>query len=522
MTPLPRSAIPELGTGPFDLLIIGGGITGAGIARDAALRGLSAALVEAGDFGSGTSSRSSRLIHGGLRYLEHRQFGLVSESLRERTILSRLAPNLVRPIDFILPFYQGDRLPPWKVRLGLTIYDRLAGRGNVRRHERLSKRALTDAEPLLRERGLRGGARYADAQCDDARLTLAVIRGAVAAGARVANYAGVVGLVRDGDRVRGAQIRSPLDGAEAELGARLVVNATGPWVDRIRRLEDPAVAPVLRPTKGSHVQVPRARIGNRHAILFSSPIDQRILFILPWGEWTYIGTTELDTTEPPESVRPSEAEMVYLLRSANALFPEARLGPEDVTASWAGVRPLLASDPAIPPSRVSREHRVFWGSGGMLTIAGGKLTTFRSMAEEVVNEAIKRLGTTTTRSGGRSRTEPLPGGERGAGLALRGPGAALGLGETTIDYLRAHYGSETSTLFALCREDRELIAPLCTTHPAIGAQVRFAIEREFARTPEDVLERRIRLTTETADRGAEARPGVERLMARYFSHHEHD
>jgi len=256
--------------------------------------------------------------------------------------------------------------------------------------------------------------------------------------------------------------------------------------------------------------------------LLTSPIDQRVLFVLPWGDWTYIGTTEVDTTEPPESVRPSENEVVYLLRSANAFFPEARLGPEDVIASWAGVRPLLAADPAVPANRLSREHRLFWGSGGMLTVAGGKLTTFRSMAEEVVNEAAKHLGIPTARTGERSRTETLPGGERGAGLALRGPGTALGLSETTINYHRAHYGSETSALFGLCQEDPELAAPLCSTHPAIGAQVRFAAEREFARTPDDVLERRIRLTLETPDRGMAARPKVELLMARYFSPHEHD
>ncbi len=188
--------------------------------------------------------------------------------------------------------------------------------------------------------------------------------------------------------------------------------------------------------------------------------------MLPWGEWTYIGTTDQDCTEPPETVQPSEAEMVYLLRSANALFPEARLGPEDVTVSWSGVRPLLAADPAVPASRISREHRLVWGNGGMLTIAGGKLTTFRSMAEEVVNEACKHLGI-TGRSAGKSRSEVLPGGEGGASLALRGPGAALGLPDATIDYLRTHYGNETSLLFSYCRDNPDLSTPICSGHPAI-------------------------------------------------------
>jgi glycerol-3-phosphate dehydrogenase len=520
MTPLSRTTASDLASGSFDLLVIGGGITGAGIAREAALRGLTVALVDGGDFGSGTSSRSSRLIHGGLRYLEHRQFGLVAESLRERAILLRLAPNLVRPIDFILPFYRGDRVPGWKIRLGLTLYDLLAGRGNVSRHRNLGKRGVQDAEPRVRTRGLVGGARYTDAQCDDARLTLAVIRAAAALGARVANYWKVVELLRDGNQVRGARLRATLTGEGAEVRARLVVNATGPWADALRRLEDPGAPPILRPSKGSHVVVPAARIGNRHALLFTSPMDRRALFVLPWGDWTYIGTTDLDTTESPDTVRPSEAEVIYLLRSANALFPEARLSQEDVVASWAGIRPLLASDPNLPPSGVPREHRIVTGSGGMLTVAGGKLTTFRLMAEQTVDRVLRALGRKPASGAERSKTEPLPGGEGAAGLALRGPGAALGLPDRTVEYLRSRYGSETASLFALCRADPELARPLCSGHPAIGAQVHFALEREFALTADDILERRIRLTTETPDAGASARPRVEALMARYFSQHE--
>jgi glycerol-3-phosphate dehydrogenase len=520
MTPLARTTASNLAPERFDLLVIGGGITGAGIARDAALRGLAVALVEAGDFGSGTSSRSSRLIHGGLRYLEQRQWRLVRESLRERGVLLKLAPNLVRPIDFILPFYDGDRVPGWKMRLGLRLYDLLAGRGNVRPHKGLGKRGVQEAEPGLRARGLSGGARYTDAQCDDARLTLAVIRGAAAAGAKVASYTRVVELLRDGSRVRGARLRDMLDGIEAEVRAGLVINATGPWTDTLRRLEDPAASPLLRPTKGSHVQVPAARIGNRHAILFASPIDRRALFVLPWGRWTYIGTTDLDTNEPPEAVRPSQAEVTYLLRSANALFPEARLSPDDVVAAWSGIRPLLAADPSVPASQVSREHRIVRGAGGMLTIAGGKLTTFRLMAEQAVDQAVKELGMSPPPRDDRSRIEPFPGGEGAAGLALRGPGAALGLSDEAVDYLRQHYGTETSALYALCRQDPDLAKPIIDGHPSIGAQVHFALEREFARTGDDILDRRIRLTTETPDAGASARPRVEALMARYFSRHE--
>jgi len=520
MTPWTRATVSDLSARSFDLLVIGGGITGAGIARDAALRGLAVALVEGGDFGSGTSSRTSRLIHGGLRYLEHRHWGLVGESLRERGTLLKLAPNLVRPIDFILPFYKGDRVPGWKIRLGLTLYDLLAGRGNVRRHEGLGKRALEAAEPRLKTRGLTGGVRYVDAQCDDARLTLSVIRGASSAGATVANYMKVTGLVREKSRVQGAMVRDVLDGQETAVRAKLVINATGPWTDAIRRMEDPAAKPLLRPTKGSHVQVPQARLGNRHAILFPSPIDRRAMFVLPWGKWTYIGTTDIYTAESPDDVTPSESEMVYLLRSANAMFPEARLSLDDVTSSWAGIRPLLASETSLPPAQVSREHRILIGPGGMLTVAGGKLTTFRLIGEQVVGAATKQLVGQAAIPTPKSKTEPLPGGEGAAGLALRGSGSSLGLTDATIDYLRNRYGTETSAIYALCREDDELTKPICAEHPAIGAQVPFAIQREFAQTAADILDRRIRLTTETADQGARARPQVERLMANYFSHHE--
>lgn len=520
MAPSVRATLQGLESGRHDLLVIGGGITGAGIARDAALRGMAVTLVEAGDFGSGTSSRSSRLIHGGLRYLEQRRFHLVSESLRERSVLLRLAPHLVRPIEFILPFYRGDRVPGWKVRLGLTLYDLLAGTGNVRRHQKLGKRALKETEPLLRERGLTGGARYFDAQCDDARLTVAVVRAAAYAGAKVSNYIRVTDLIRDGSRIIGARLRDELSGQEGQIEARLVINATGPWTDAIRRMEEPRAEPVLHLTKGSHVQIAQSRIGNKNAILFNSPIDRRPMFVLPWGDWTYIGTTEVSWTGPPDSPEVSEGEMVYLLRSANSLFPEARLGLEDVTASWSALRPLIATQGNVPPGRISREHRILKGPRGMLTIAGGKLTTFRRMAELVVDQASKEIGMKTARLQGESRAELLPGTEGGIGLALRAPGAKLGLSGYIVDYLIRHYGAETPVLYDLCRERSDLMERIHPSHPAIGAQVRFALEREFACTAADILERRIRLNTETADQGAAAKAKVQAMVSGYFSTNE--
>lgn len=514
MTPSVRATLHDLRAGHFDLLIIGGGITGAGIAREAGLRGLKTALVEARDFGEGTSSRSSRLIHGGLRYLEQGRLRLVFEALAERRILLRLAPHLVRPLPFLFPVFRGDRLPRWKVSAGLALYDLLAAGGNVRRHRTLGKRRVLEAEPLLRERGLTGGGLYYDAQCDDARLTLAAVRAASGNGARVANHVRVTGLIRSVSGIAGAYVTDELSGEAGEVRARLVVNATGPWTDAVRRMEDPRAEPLLRPTKGVHVVIPRSRVGNAHAIIFTSAIDGRVMFVLPWGEWTYIGTTDTDATESPDEVEATEADVVYLLRSVNALFPAARLGPEDVTATWAGLRPLLAEDPSVPAGRVSREHRIVSGAQGMLTIAGGKLTTWRRMAAETLDRVEKAMGS-RHRGRGRalSRSQPLPGGETAALEPFRAGGLELGLGDAVIDHLLSHFGAETPAVYALCRERPRLAAPLHPGHPAIEAEVIHAVRRELAVRVDDVRIRRLHLDTETSDGGEAAVEGIARLMA---------
>ena len=518
MAPSVRASLGDLSAGYFDLLVIGGGITGAGIAREASLRGWQTALVEARDFGEGTSSRSSRLIHGGLRYLEQHRWRLVFESLAERRTLLRLAPHLVRPLRVLLPVFRGDRVPRWKVAAGLALYDILAARGNVPRHRTLGKRALLEAEPLLRERGLTGGASYHDAQCDDARLTLAAVRAASGNGALVSNHMRVTGLIRGVSGISGAYLEDQLTGAAGEVRAHLVLNATGPWADRIRRMEEARAEPVLRPTKGVHVVVPRSRIGNRHAIIFASPVDGRVMFVLPWGDWTYIGTTDTDSTESPDQVEADPADVVYLLRSANALFPAARLAPEDVTATWAGLRPLVAADPSAPASSVSREHVIVRSPGGMLTIAGGKLTTWRRMAVQAVDLAEKALGRSSpARSRALSATQPLPGGDALITDAFRPEGLELGLEARTVRHLLEHFGGETPAIYALIRERPELARPIHADHPAVEAEVVHAVRRELARRVDDVLTRRLHLRTETADGGAAAIGRVAELMGQELS-----
>ena len=485
-----RATLEQLTAQPADLLVIGGGITGAGVARDAAMRGLRTVLVEQQDFGSGTSSRSSRLVHGGLRYLETGDLRLVLEANRERRTLLRIAPHLVWPLPFVFPLHRGDRIPLWRLAAGMWLYDALALFRNVRTHRMLGKRALLEAEPMLRERGLLGGARFYDAQCDDARLTLATVRSAVHHGALVANYTAVRALERTAGRVVGAQLEDRLSGARAVLRASVVVNATGPWADRVRVLEDSGATPLLQPTKGIHIVVDRSRLDHRDAIVFTSPIDGRVLFILPWGELSYIGTTDTDTTEAPDQLTVSTDDIVYLLRSANARFPNARLGVEDVRASWAGLRPLVAERERRAASSRSREHAIVYGSGGMITVVGGKLTTYRAMAAEVVDRAAREL---RSRDGRTARGRPPH--RRGAAAGAARPptsGSSASAGSswawrpkawstcsgTTVPRPRASTTSAPAN--AGCS------AGVSPPHPAVEAEVVHAVRREMAQTVEDV------------------------------------
>ncbi|HET7042595.1 MAG TPA: glycerol-3-phosphate dehydrogenase [Gemmatimonadales bacterium] len=510
-----RSSLETLGRGPWDLLVLGGGIVGAATARDAAMRGLRVALVERGDIGSGTSSHSSRLAHGGLRYLEHGDFRLVFEALHERGILRRIAPHLVHPLPFVFPVYRGDRVPLWKLLAGMWLYDLLAGTRNVRAHRMLGKRALLRAEPMLRERGLVGGARYWDCQVDDARLTLVTARSALAHGAAIATYTAAESLLRADGRVAGARVHDLLTGERGEIHAPVVVNATGPWSDAIRRLEDPAAPLALRLTKGVHVQVPRARLGHTDAVTLTSAVDGRVMFVLPWGEWSYIGTTDTDFDGTPDRIPVTDEDVTYLLRSANAAFPHAHLTEEDVVVTWAGVRPLVRNDADLTTAQVSREHSILRGSGGMLSIVGGKLTTHRRMAAQLVDRVVQEL----RRLDGRPRparaptdVEPLPGGEAADLAPFRAAAIDSGVSAETADHLVARYGTEAQAVLNLVLGDRRLAERLHPAHPAIAAQVVHAARRELARTLDDVLTRRIHLRLETADGGAAAAALGARLL----------
>lgn len=374
----------------FDVLVIGGGITGAGIARDASMRGLSVAIVDKGDWAGGTSGTSSRLIHGGIRYLEHGEIGLVRESVREREILLRIAPGLVKPLAFTWPVYRGARLPRWKLRLGLTLYDLLAGKRRVRRHHALDRAQVLEHEPKLRRQGLTGGASYFDATTDDEGLTKATIRSAVASGTVAVHHARVESTTTTSGHADGAIVSDTLGTGTARVKARVVVSATGPWQ--------------AKGTKGSHIVVPRDRIGNRSAVTLVAPDDGRVMFVLPSDDRTIIGTTDIYTDESPDDVKASVAEIDYLLRAANFYFPDSKLSGDDVVETWAGIRPLAAAPPGASPSSISREHQISRDASGVIAVTGGKLTTYRSMAAEVVDEIERELG----RSVKRSPTDEVP------------------------------------------------------------------------------------------------------------------
>ena len=511
-----REALEAMASDVHDVLVIGGGITGAGVARDAAMRGLRVALVDGGDFAHGTSSRSSCLIHGGLRYLEHGWLRLVFEASRERRTLLRIAPHVVRPRRFVFPVHQGARVRRWQIWAAVWLYDILALFRNVGRHRLLSKAGVLRIETLLKDRGLLGGAAYFDAQCDDARLTLATVRSAHRHGARCANYARVVALEKADGRVRGALVEDVLTGRRFAVRAHSVVNATGPWSDTLRRLDEPTAAPTLRPTKGAHVTVPQRRIGNAGAVTFTSPVDGRVMFVLPWDDVTLIGTTDTDSTDSPDAVSADHDDVVYLLRSANALFPDARLHDADVVAAWAALRPLL-DVPAESASSVPREHRITEEPSGMITVAGGKLTTYRVMAAQTVAVVAKQLHGLDGRhvpAGADTDLEPLPGGEISDIGQVADELVKEGLDAGMARHLAGTYGAEAAAVAHIAQGDLALASPLVVGGRWIRAEVVHQARREMAMSVSDVLTRRLHVFHRFPGHGLEAAGTVAELLGR--------
>ena len=532
-----RATLHALAATSFDVVVVGGGITGAGVAREAALAGLATALIERDDFASGTSSRSSRLVHGGVRYLEHGHLALVFESSRERRVLLDIAPHLVRPLAFTWPVWKGARVPLWKVRAGLTLYDALSLFRNVRAHEALSATDVLAREPALRSQDLTGGARYWDAATDDTRLTLASAVAAQESGAVVVNHVTVTSGVRSGvgARLCGVTVRDALTGDGFDVSARVVVNATGPWSDATAALTDSAShAPNISQIMGSagaHIAVPRHRLGNNEAVTLVSPLDGRVMFVLPAGAHAIIGTTERPVTVGPDEIRATESEVQYLLRSANGCFPHASLSMDDVVAAWAGIRPLAAVRAGRHGANsASREHTVNHRADGLVSVTGGKLTTFRAMAADVLAHAMREANIASgsvrryehlvpPRAGVRRLTPQssahaqFPGGDIDSPAALLRSVHATVHDAAVAERLATAYGSRWRTVWRYATDNAKLAERVVADLPYIAAEVAYAVEHELACTLADVFIRRTHIAFETRDHGQAAARRMAPIMA---------
>jgi glycerol-3-phosphate dehydrogenase len=499
-----------------DVLVVGMGATGAGVALDAASRGLRVAVVDRGDLASGTSSKSSKLVHGGLRYLENYEFGLVREGVTERQLLMRLAPHLVRPMDFLYPVWP-DTAKRRLLGPGLTTYDLFAlamvGGSGVRRHEKVSAEQAVALAPALADSGLTYSYLYGDCATDDARLVLAVVQTARSFGALVVPYAEVTGLTTDKDgRLRGATVRDRAGEVDVQLRARHVVNATGVWVDRLQALEAPGRAPVVQPSKGVHVVVPRERLPLRDAsiLLPSRQGDGRSMFAIAYGEQTILGTTDTPYDGRIEDLSLTGADLEYVLAAGNDVFRRG-LSADDVLGAWAGVRPLIR-DGAASMKDVSRRHTLVEGAGGLLTITGGKLTTYRRMAKDVVDRIVDRDGRRArcrTDEIALTGTRPL---EQVRGEVVAAA-AGLGLDARVAEGLVRQHGERAHEVLSLVAGDPDLGRVLSPSAPHLAAEVVHAARVEGAMTLDDVLARRMRLSLRAKDAGLPAAPLVARLLA---------
>ncbi len=495
--------------GDLDLLVVGGGITGAGVLRDAASRGMRALLVERADFASGTSSRSSKLVHGGLRYIGEGHLGVVRTACRERDRLLAQVPNLVRPVPFLLPAYRGSRLPLWKVRAALWAYAGLAGFPRGARVRMLGPDEVAARAPALRAEGLRGAGFYRDARVDDVRLVIETLKSARRLGAAALNHAELVGFLKGAAGLVGAQVRDALSGRRYEIRARAFVNAAGPGVERVRGLDAPVVRPELRPAKGVHLVVPRRRLRTDVAVTYEAA-DGRHLFAVPWDDMVLIGTSDSFSDEIDEPVVTIE-EVHYLLDWANQVFPRAGLTTNDLCSVFAGVRPLAAdADEDRPPSSVSREERLYRDRSGLISAAGGKLTSYRATAERIVDRVLRRLPPERRAELGPSRTAQLPLRD-GDCVGLEDELAArFGVARWRASHLASSYGRAAEAL--LEQAPPELRAPLGASRFTL-AEIPWCFATECPASLSDLLEHRVRTSLWAAGQGLPELPLVARIAA---------
>lgn len=474
----------------FDLVIIGAGINGAGIARDAALRGLKVLLLDKGDVGSGTSSWSTRLIHGGLRYLEYGEFGLVRESLRERETLLRIAPHLVRPLPLLIPIYRGARRGRLLMRAGMLAYDLLSLGKSVPRHKMLSRRQALERVSGLNPDGLKGAAEYYDAQVEFAeRLVVENVVSAFEHGARVVTYARVERFIVDGDQLQGVEFVNRSDGTRSAARANIVINASGPWVDQVLAIGNGSQR-LIGGTKGSHIIVPAFAGAPSTAIYVEAKTDQRPFFIIPWNANFLIGTTDTRYEGDLDNVQIDDDEVDYLLRETNTVIPRANLKRENILYTYSGVRPLPFTDKTAERG-ITRRHfiRAHPRFENLLSVVGGKLTTYRNLAEEAVDLVLRKLGRDISPSS--TASAGLPG---AASTDFAAFGAQFrrdcGLASLTSEHLLRVYGTRAPNVLGLAAEDASLLEIFDGETGAIAAEVVYAFRYEFAQTLGDCLLRR--------------------------------
>ncbi len=478
--------LARLTQGPLDLLVVGAGINGAAIAHLAAGAGARSALLEKGDFAGGTSSKSTKLLHGGIRYLENLEFDLVQESLKERHIQWQAAPHLVKPLSFIIPVYRHDPRPLWMMKAGVWLYDFLSGRCRIGAHRALSVDEILALAPGIQADGLVGGVEYFDAQMDDARICLENALMADAKGAAVANYVEVVDFIKDGrGKAVGVKAKDLLGGNLLEIRAKTLIVTAGPWADALIRLDQPQAVGRLRLTKGVHI-VYEDQIAPS-AFLLQSRSDRRIFFVIPFKGHSLIGTTDTDDQQGPEKVRADEADIRYLLQEASRVFPHIRFDPSKIITTFAGLRPLVADQGH--PSRVSRKHSIECSSSGIWFVMGGKYTTYRAIAEEAIQKAMPHL----------SSQMPHPSeftlyGSGAGNEALKLLSQRFDLPMELVKHVQGIYGSRFSDVLALAKGQASLKAKICTCSDTIAAQIVYARDVEMAQTPEDVIERRLGLS----------------------------
>lgn len=498
---------------PFDLLVIGGGATGCGIAVDAASRGLKTALIEKNDFAEGTSSRSTKLVHGGVRYLEMAvkrldrvQYNLVKDGLYERGVLLKNAPHLANRLPLVTPLYKWMDVP--YIFAGLKLYDLLAGKMGIGHSSLISRKEALRRFPMLKAEGLKAGVLYYDGQFNDARMAVTLAVTAQKQGAVVANHLEVITLARKGGRVSGVRVRDNIGGEEFTIDARGVINATGPFADRVRQMDDPAAAPILKASSGIHIVLDKRFAPPETGLMIPKTEDGRVLFILPWQGHTLIGTTD-EPAEITDHPQPRQAEIDYLLRHISRYF-NLKVSESDIKSVWSGLRPLVFDPEAADTARLARDHIIQVSPSGLLTIAGGKWTTYRKMAQDAVDHAIRTYGFTPAR-GCHTDHLPLVGAEnfdpRGEYVLMRN----YGLDADVARHLLCAYGDQATRVAELAKGG--LGSRLHPGHPFIEAEVVYAVRHEFAERAADVLVRRTTLALLDKAAAQAAEPRVIELMA---------